>query len=94
MGFDVSGNNNGNNVRSGNFNDRPAPDAYINLSLPRTDGQPGKVGQGIKLYFDKSGEQELANLLQTEEGIKQFREALIIQCNIVTGVEKPGFAIG
>ena len=78
-----------------NVRDVNKPDAYINISLPRADGTNGKVdSRGLRLFFSRPGEEDLANFLQTEEGIKWFRANAVITCNIVTGVEKAGFAIG
>lgn len=67
--------------------------AYINLSLPRTDGKDGKIDRGLRLYFDDNSQKELAQYLQTPEGIEWFKRNLTIQCNIVDGsAPKAGFA--
>jgi hypothetical protein len=67
--------------------------AYINIALPRTDGTDGKIDRGLRLYLDDEAQVNLANALQTPEGLAAFKEKLIVSCNIVT-TEKAGFDLG
>lgn len=73
---------------------RKQADAFINLALPRAEGGNSKIGDGIRLYFDDAGQKQLAELMQTEEGIKRFRDAVIITCNYnVPAEKKSGFVL-
>lgn len=83
-----------NNVTNFRGRQTPTPDAYINLSLPRTDGKDGKLDRGIRLFFSDNdpAQKQLAEYLQTEEGIEWFRRNLHISCNIVGTGPKAGFA--
>ena len=89
MAFDIP---NSGNVQTGNFRRDRKVDAYINLSLPRTNGQQGKIDRGLRLYFDDPAQKQLFELLQTEEGVERFKSALIVTCNANT-VEKESFAL-
>jgi len=66
------------NVTNGDFK---KADAFINLSLPRTDGSKCKLGDtGIKLYVDKADHIALINMFQDnpESAVELFRKHLII----------------
>jgi hypothetical protein len=65
--------------------------AYINISLPRTDGKDGKIDRGLRLYADDAASVELAQFLQSPEGIEWFKANAVVTCNILG--EKAGFAI-
>lgn len=82
----------------GNFSGRNAKpvSAYINVSLPRSDGSVMKIDRGLRLYFDDKdpGQQQLAEFLQTPEGVEWFRTNMVVSCNVVTDEPKTGFDFG
>jgi len=68
--------------------------AYINIALPRTDGKEGKIDRGLRLYFENdTAAKELAEYMQTPEGVEWFKASMVVTCNIVEGSVKAGFAI-
>lgn len=70
-------------------------DAYLNIGLARADGKDGQIGgTGIRLFFNDEDPsvQQLAELLQTDEGVEWFRQNMTIRCNITAG-PKSGFVL-
>jgi hypothetical protein len=67
------------------------PDAYVNLAIQLKDGSTSKLDRGLRLYFDgKNGARhsQLAEMLQTEDGIAKFVSKLVVTCNYAGGDNK------
>lgn len=80
-------------VNQSNGRDTEEVGAYINLGLGRADGSNFKVDRGLRLYFSDENQRALAEMLQTPEGVEKFKQALVVNCNIIGDKPKASLAV-